>query len=198
MFLNSLWENRAVSAIWFRPAGLCLIRGYFIATEFETMTDAQIRRIADPMRNWFEPGGSVENALSELLSATDSRAVGLWRLEGASLRLVGFQAKSDMPESVQAGFAEATREVPLDQTGLGIVKAVLHRGPAVAHVEAGETGLSDSASWLVKFAAVMSLAVPILDREEIVGVLAMSTANPFYENDETWRLLAGVAERLGD
>ncbi len=158
----------------------------------------QINRLAQGFKDWRNSKASVGIALEELLAATDSRAVGLWRIESQSLQLVGFRAKPDMPAEVQSGFAEATRQVPLDQIGLGIVKAVVNRGPAVANVEVGKLGLADSASWLAKFEAVQSLAVPIFDGEHIAGVLAMSTARRFRENDETWRLLTGVAGRLGN
>jgi GAF domain-containing protein len=43
----------------------------------------------------------------------------------------------------------------------------------------------------------MSLAVPIIWEEELIGVLAMSTANPFVEQDDTWRLLTEIARQLG-
>ena len=163
---------------------------------FEEM-ETQINRFTQAFRDWRKSEGSVENALDDLLTETDSRAVGLWRLDSESLHLVGFRAKPDMPAEVRTGFADATRQVPLFQTGLGIVKAVVKRGPAVANVEAGQAGLADSASWLAKFEAVQSLAVPIFAGEDIIGVLAMSTAHPFREHDETWQLLTGVAGRLG-
>lgn len=160
--------------------------------------EAKIRQLSEAFQGWQDREVSVFDALGELLEITDSRAVGLWRLEGNSLQLVGFQAKSDMPADVKRGFAEATRTVSLNQTGLGIVKAAVDRRPAVAHREAGETGLSDSAGWLARFEAVQSLAVPIGEGERMTGVLAMSTANRFVEDDETWQLLTGIAARLGN
>lgn len=160
--------------------------------------ETQIHHFATQLQGWPAVLSSVEDTLTELLAITDSRAIGLWHVEGETLRLDGFAAKPDMPKEVQEGFAAATETVSLSQTGLGIVSAVIHRKPMVAHVEPGPTGLVDSASWLAKFDSVQSLSTPITDGETIRGVLAVSTAKPFDENDDFWRLLTGIASRLSD
>lgn len=155
------------------------------------------RQIAQALRGGSALDDIIDTALKDLIALTDSRAVGLWRVEGEALLLVGFAAKPDMPKDIQKSFADATRKVSLTQTRLGIVSAVLARAPAVAVVNAGPEGLVASAGWLAKFEAVQSLSVPILHQAKIIGVLALSTANPFAEGDEIWQLLTGLAERIG-
>lgn len=155
------------------------------------------RQIAQALCGGLALDDIIAAALKDLIALTDSRAVGLWRLEGDSLVLVGFAATPDMSQEVQEGFAEATKTVSLTQTRLGIVCAVNRRQPAVAVVNAKPDGLVDSAGWLAKFQAVQSLSVPIIHQEKIIGVLALSTANPFAEGDEIWQLLTGLAERIG-
>jgi GAF domain-containing protein len=155
---------------------------------------AHIQQIASALRG---SDASPQEALTALLDVTDSRAIGLWRAGENSLRLAGFSAKPDMPQEVREGFQSATREVPFTQTGLGIIQTVQTRQPAIANIETGKDALPVSASWLARFNAVMSLAVPIIWEEELIGVLAMSTANPFVEQDDTWRLLTEIARQLG-
>lgn len=158
--------------------------------------ETQIDHFTRKLRGWPSASSSLEDTLRELLTVTDARAIGLWHIAGETLRLDGFAAKPDMSLEVQEGFASATETVSLTQTGLGIVSAVVHRKPMVAHVEPGPDGLVDSASWLVKFESVQSLSTPIFQGETILGVLAVSTAKPFEENDDFWRLLTGIGSRL--
>jgi GAF domain-containing protein len=140
---------------------------------------------------------AANKALNELLARTDARAVGLWRLEADHLLLVGFAATPKMAQEVQDGFVDATRKVSLKQTKLGIVSAVMRRGPAVAIVNPQPDGLVDSASWLVKFEAVQSLSVPIVQDDQIQGVLAVSTAHSFVEGGDLWNVLTELAKRIG-
>jgi GAF domain-containing protein len=155
------------------------------------------RQIAHALRGESGLEDVIDTALKDLLALTDSRAVGLWRVDKDALVLAGFAARTDMPKDIQESFAQATREVSLTQTRLGIVSAVNHKAPAVAVINAGPEGLVDSAGWLAKFQAVQSLSVPIVQQGRIIGVLAVSTANPFSEGDEIWQLITGLAERIG-
>ncbi len=144
-------------------------------------------------------GASMDRALSQFVIATASRASGCWRLEEEFLRLVGFGWASDMPDAVSTGFQEATRRVALDQTGLGIVKAVVSCAPAIGHLDSGMTGLDGSASWIARFGATSSLAVPIwnADVDTVVGVIAISTADDVAEGDMLWQTMVQISEELG-
>jgi hypothetical protein len=142
-------------------------------------------------------GGSFSGPLRNLLAATGSRAVGLWRRDGRSLQALGFEGADDMPDEVRTGFAQGTARVPLDQTSLGIVKAALTERPAVATRTGGTTGLAGSAGWLERFDAAQSLAVPILRDGELSGVLAISTPYAFDERHGAWQLVVALAAELG-
>lgn len=138
----------------------------------------------------------VEKSLEMLLQALNARAVGLWRCRERELEQVGFRAVSDMPANVRDEFAAATRTVPLSETGLGIVKAVVGAKPAVA-VLAGTGGLGQSAGWLARFEARQSVAMPIVHQGKTAGVLASSGAREIHPGDVEWELLARLAAGLG-
>jgi hypothetical protein len=139
----------------------------------------------------------MDEVLSRFVVETKSRAAGCWRLEEGFLQLVGFGWASDMPDEVSRGFQEATRSVPLDQTGLGIVKAAITDQPAIGRRDGHATGLDGSASWIVRFGANSSLAVPIHDETtRVVGVLAVSTADSIEPGDGLWQTLVQIAQSL--
>ena len=160
-------------------------------------TDRSAEEIAGALRAAIAAGHSIALPLDGLLAATDARATGLWRVTGDRLEQVGFRAVADMPREVARDFAAATRSVPLDETGLGIVKAVVGDAPAVAHV-AGAGGLGASAGWLARFEARSSLAVPVRSGSGVVGVLAISTAAEITPEQPAWRILEQVAAGIGD
>ncbi len=137
-------------------------------------------------------------ALESLLAATASRAAGLWRLDGEQLVQLGFGAVAEMSLEVSSSFADATKTVSMTQRGLGIVQAAMTATPTVAQLDASESGLESSASWLARFEARASLAVPIKSRTEVVGVLAISSTAVPVEGDPSWELMQAVAARLGD
>lgn len=141
---------------------------------------------------------ALDAGLDSVLSATKARATGLWRVEGDRLRLLGFRAVADMAAEVKSEFAAATRAVTLAETGLGIVKAVVSNEPAFAEVDDPTGKLGGSASWLVRFGARRSLAVPIRRAGRPVGVLAISTAEPLRPEEAAWQLLVALASRLSD
>ena len=142
--------------------------------------------------------GSLDFLLMRFVVQTASRAAGCWRLENDHLRLVGFGWAEDMSPEISAGFQAATRRVPLDQVGLGIVKAAITAKPAIGRRDPQTTDLGGSATWIAKFGANTSLAVPIRDAQTngVVGVLAVSTAAFVTEKDFLWETLLQVSERI--
>ncbi len=143
---------------------------------------------------------SLDAPLRELVIETNARAAGCWRLHVGHLELLGFGAAADMDETVDRGFREATRRVPLDQLGLGIVKAVVTAQPAIGRRDPADNSLDGSATWIARFQAQTSLAVPIrlMNSNEIVGVLAVSTAAIVDPAHPLWTLLIKLAGQLGD
>jgi len=142
---------------------------------------------------------SLDGLLSRFVVQTASRASGCWRLQDGFLDLVGFGWASDMPDDVSQGFQSATRHVSLDQTGLGIVKAAVTEKPAIGRREVDPSGLIGSASWIVKFEANTSLAIPIRSGETgaVAGVIAVSTAAFVEEGDSLWQTMHELANKLG-
>jgi hypothetical protein len=158
----------------------------------DVLADSLARVFADAVSR---TGQELQDAQVLLLFATEARATGLWRQAGERLDLVAFEARPDMSEEVQRGFVEATRSVPLTEKGLGIVKAALDRAPAVARE--GDGSLGGSVTWLKKFGARQSLALPVVGGAGLVGVIAISTPEPFGEEDLPWRLLRAIAAAIG-
>ena len=150
-------------------------------------------------RDLWRTGNSMDDVLSRFVTETKSRAAGCWRLQLGQLKLVGFGWAGDMPEEVSQGFQAATRCVSLDQTGLGIVRAVVTDAPVIACRDPRATGLDGSASWIVRFGANTSLAVPIRDAvtHALIGALAVSTAAFIEEGDLLWGTVHELASDLG-
>ena len=115
---------------------------------------------------------SAATALRSWLDSSQARAVGWWRRHDDVLRMIGFEAATDMPIDVQVGFADAMRE------------------------DAANWGLGGSATWLQRFAAQQSLAIPIVQDSTVVGVLAIATAERFEESSTTWKLLTELVTGL--
>ena len=139
----------------------------------------------------------LEEILSRFVIETESRAAGCWRWEDDHLKLVGFGWAADMSNEVSQGFQDATRLVSLNQQGFGIVKAVEANAPTIALRDPSTTGLPRSASWIAKFDANSSLAVPIRADGAIVGAVAVSTAAVIEERDPLWIKITNLAEELG-
>ena len=155
--------------------------------------------LKEEFRSAWLAGSSFDELLARLVMETASRASGLWRLEENRLVLIGFGWASDMPLDVSLGFQAATRRVPLDQIGLGIVKAAVTAKPAIGRRDPKDSGLDGSATWIAKFGAHTSLAVPIRQTEtnQIIGVLAVSTSAFIDEGDALWQTLISLADELG-
>jgi GAF domain-containing protein len=138
----------------------------------------------------------VQQPLELLLTATAARAVGLWCVAGESLLCLGFCAHPGMDPQTAFDFATATECVGLGQSGLGIVKAAVSRAPAVAELSPSNT-LGASASWLERFGARQSFAVPVMQDSQVTGVLAISTASVHGPDAAEWNLVERLAESLG-
>ncbi|WP_029247566.1 hypothetical protein [Schlesneria paludicola] len=149
-------------------------------------------------RTW-QSGESMNCCLSQFVAASQSRAAGCWRLNEGFLKLVGFGWADDMPPEVSEGFQNATQYVSIAQLGLGIVKAAVSQSPAIGRLDASATGLASSATWIERFGARTSLAVPILasTTHDVLGVLAVSTAVEIQKNDGYWKSLILLANELG-
>ena len=145
-------------------------------------------------------GQSLDDSLRELVVETKSRAAGCWRLHDQHLELLGFGAAADMDEEIDRGFREATRRVALDQVGLGIVRAAVTGQPAIGQRDPADNSLDGSATWIARFQAQTSLAVPIrlANSNGIVGVLAVSTVAIVHPEHPLWSLLIELADQLGD
>jgi hypothetical protein len=139
---------------------------------------------------------AVDSAMSALLVATGARAVGWWRRAGEELEQLSFQAIVDMPDDVRAGFIAATRQVAMSRIELGCVRAAAEQRPVVAREDADQWGLAGSASWLERFQARQSLALPILQNGRAIGVLAIATADVFDEDSPIWQTMAQIVAEL--
>ena len=138
----------------------------------------------------------VDSVMSALLSATGARAVGWWRRVGEELEQLSFQAVADMSDDVRAGFITATGRVAMSRIELGCVRAAAELRPVVAREDAVQRGLTGSASWLARFGASQSLALPILRDGRAEGVLAIATAEVFDENSSIWRTMTAIVAEL--
>ncbi len=139
---------------------------------------------------------SLHVAMRGLLQATQARAVGFWWRRGEELFQLSFVATADMPSDVIRGFQEATEQVAMTRIELGCVRAAAERRPIVAREDAALRGLAGSASWLQKFEATQSLAIPIIRASESIGVVAIATATIFDADSDIWKTLAAIAEAL--
>lgn len=138
----------------------------------------------------------VDDVMSALLSVTNARAVGWWRRVNDELELLSFRAVAGMPDEVRVGFMAATGQVAMSRVELGCVRAAAELRPVVAREDAVQRGLSGSASWLARFGASQSLALPIVQDGHAIGVLAIATSDVFDEESPIWRTMAAVVAEL--
>jgi hypothetical protein len=155
--------------------------------------------LIDEIARAWRDGDSLDELLSQFVVETESRASGIWRLVDGFLELAGFGWAADMPHEVSQGFQDATRRLSLDNIGLGIVKAAVTEKPVVGRRDFRATGLDGSASWIVRFEANSSLAVPIHDEQSrsVPGVVAISTGAVIQENDPLWSTMLQLAKEMG-
>tara|TARA_R110002111_G_scaffold262289_1_gene337775 strand:+ start:54681 stop:55187 length:507 start_codon:yes stop_codon:yes gene_type:complete len=150
------------------------------------------------MENALGEKKTVSPVLDRILEVLRGRAIGLWRCGKGKLIQIGFRAVPQMDEQIRRQFAEFTQEVSLENTGLGIVKAVVERIPAIGTLQGKESGLPGSSEWLQKFEAKQSYAVPIFEGNQVVGVLAISTNGIHQPGDAEWEILAKIAAGMGE
>jgi hypothetical protein len=162
-----------------------------------SMSPADAKLVREFREAWScESAHRVEAVMSSLLSSTGARAVGWWRRVGEELEQLSFQAAADMPEEVHIGFMEATGRVSMSRIELGCVRAAAELQLVIAREDAAQRGLTGSASWLARFGASQSLALPIVRDGRAVGVLAVATAAVFDEDSPIWRLMAAIVAEL--
>lgn len=158
----------------------------------------QVNEILEQFEQVVQGKKTVVPVLDQILMVLGGKAVGLWRSREGRLRQIGFRAASEMDEQVRKQFAVLTHEVPLENTGLGIVKAIVDKEPAIGTLQAGKSGLQGSSEWLRKFGAQQSYAVPIFERDQVVGVLAISTNCIHQTGDIEWEILTEIAKGIGE
>ena len=145
---------------------------------------------------WQQPDDSTRPVMREFLNALSARAAGCWRRQGDELICWEFVAADDMPLEVQNGFLDVMRRVSLSHVELGCVRAAVEMRPVVAREDAAQRGLEGSASWLARFGAGQSLAIPILRNGEVLGVLAIATVAHFDESSVVWKTMAEMVEAI--
>lgn len=150
-----------------------------------------------------EEEASTGTLAADVMQLINGWAVGAWKVAGDQLLQLSFAADKQFDAQVAADFVEATRKVPLAETTLGIVNAVVNRRSAWARSTELEGDLRRSAGWLGRFEAACSLSCPLTDAQGVpVGVLAVSWkelvdgTDPRYQTLE--HLAAAVSERIGN
>lgn len=142
---------------------------------------------------------AVEEGLRLLNIQIGGRAAGFWRLHDETLQLAGFAAAPEMAKETQAEFAAATSSVPLTEMGLGIVNAAVRKEPVYACAEPVNGELKDSASWIVRFDARMSLSCPVITPSgDVWGVLAVSFVDSHEDGSPEIEKLKQLAQSLGE
>ena len=159
--------------------------------------EQQTNKILVQFEGAIRGGETVVPILGHLLELLGGRAMGLWRRENNNLLQIGFHAVAEMDAEVRKQFSEFTQEVPLENTGLGIVKAVIEKKPATGTLQGEKSGLEGSSEWLRKFGAQQSYAVPIFEGDQVVGVLAISTNCIHQVGDTEWEVLTNIAAGIG-
>ncbi|HBN76387.1 MAG TPA: hypothetical protein DD473_11330 [Planctomycetaceae bacterium] len=137
------------------------------------------------------------NDANDLVDQTAAWAVGLWKKTETDLHLMCFGCANGFDAQVADEFQAATLKVPLEQTQLGIVNAVVNQRPALARVEEQSGDLRKSAGWLERFGARCSLSCPISNQnDQIVGVLAVSWAEAWQLENEVPQNLLSLADKI--
>lgn len=157
------------------------------------MTQQLVTRFRD---FWTQPDDSTRSVMREFLNALSARAAGCWLRQGDELICLEFVAAGDMPFEVQNGFLDVMRQVSLSHVELGCVRAAVEMRPVVAREDAAQRGLGGSASWLARFGAGQSLAIPILRNGDVIGVLAIATVDHFDESSVVWKAMTGMVEAI--
>jgi hypothetical protein len=144
----------------------------------------------DPMRS------PVFQAIVFVHEHARARATGCWRFEPGRLRLEAFLACPEMKPEVATGFPVATADVPVTDTGLGIVLAARTR--EVTEYRAIDLPPdSGSGFWLRGFEADRSIAVPQLDDAgNLVRILSVAVEGLEEPIDTYARIVRQAFERF--
>lgn len=159
-------------------------------------TDGILLELAARLSAAVEDGAGIEAVLADVLAELEGRAIGLWRVAGEQLVMLGFAAVADMPADVQRAFRESTGEISLSLVRFGIVKAVVTGEPTVMRAEDAVTSPAGSPGWLLRFDSSSSLSVPVRCDGGIVGVFAVSSRESFDPESGGGARLMSIAEAL--
>ena len=162
------------------------------------MTSPTSQQLAHALSTSLKGSASLDAPLDELLKATGARATGLWHVVGEELHQVGFRGVAEMPDEVKRDFAAATARVPLDRTGLGIVRAIVDRTPFLVKRQPGSRDLMTSPGWLERFECESSLAIPVFHDDRPVGALAVSHSALIERDGPLWTMLVETARQLSE
>lgn len=158
----------------------------------------EAKQILTQLENLLQVKKAISPVLDQIMEVLGGRAIGLWVCGTGKLIQADFRAVAEMDEQVRKQFAAVTREVSLENTGLGIVKAVIDQTPTIGTLRGDESGLQGSSEWLQRFGAQQSYAVPVFEENQVVGVLAISTDSVHQAGDREWDILSKIAEGIGE
>ncbi len=134
-----------------------------------------------------------------LVEQTAAWAVGLWKIDGDNLAQALCAFEEGFPEQIADEFQEQTKLVPLAQTQLGIVNAVVNNRAALARASETEGELAKSAGWLNRFGARCSLSCPITDSSGTPrAVIAVSWKELYEQTDAIPQKLLSIAKHIGE
>lgn len=117
---------------------------------------------------------AVRSAVAYVHQEACARATGSWRYHDKRLTIEFFMACPEMKSDVAAGFPQATADVPVTDTGLGIVLAARARQTTQYRAidlppDAG------SGYWIRAFEADRSVAVPQFDEAgQLIRILSVA------------------------
>ena len=147
---------------------------------------------------WSQPNDATRPVMRELLNVLQARAAGCWKREGDELVCLEFVAVENMPLEVREGFRDVMQRVSLSRIELGCVRAAAEMQPIFAREDAAQHGLVGSASWLQRFGAGQSLAIPIVQNGNAIGVLAIATVDHFDESSVVWQTISAMVAAVAE
>ena len=129
---------------------------------------------------------NIRNAVAHVHEKAGARATGSWHYGDKRLTIEFFMACPEMNPEVAAGFPQATADVPVTDTGLGIVLAA--RAQQTTEYRAIDLPPdAGSGFWIRAFEADRSVAVPQFDpsghliRILSVAVTGLEKPAAYYE-----------------
>lgn len=117
---------------------------------------------------------AVVNAVSHVHAKACAVATGSWKYHDRRLALEFFKACPEMKPEVAAGFPQATADVPVTDTGLGIVLAA-RAGQTTEYRAIDLPPDAGSGYWIRAFEADRSVAVPQFDTSgQLIRILSVA------------------------